>query len=53
MGDYLSQEVFLTYEDLKVTGDQFCFDTAEESGTFSGHVSFRTGKKPRRTRGSG
>ncbi|HHT05584.1 MAG TPA: hypothetical protein GXZ97_04870 [Hydrogenispora sp.] len=32
------QEVFLTYEDLKVTGDQFCFDTAEESGTFSGHV---------------
>ena len=32
------QEVFLTHEDLKVTGDQFCFDTAEESGTFSGHV---------------
>ena len=31
-------EVFLTHEDLKVTGDQFCFDTAEESGFFSGHV---------------
>ncbi|NLC52535.1 MAG: hypothetical protein GX770_01020 [Firmicutes bacterium] len=31
-------EVFLTHEDLKVTGDQFCFNTAEESGTFSGHV---------------
>ena len=32
------QEVFLTHEDLKVTGDQFRYNTAEESGIFSGDV---------------
>ncbi len=31
-------EVLLIHEDLKVTGDQFCYNTAAESGTFTGDV---------------
>ena len=31
-------DVVLTHEDLRVTGDRFCFDTKLESGAFTGHV---------------
>lgn len=30
--------VFLTHDDLRVSGDQFCYNTAEESGIFTGNV---------------